>query len=151
MVAGLIANFERLHRRDHRRAPQRQPVRRVIGDGVAAFLCFQQQREGGIPADVDPLDRVHLHGNVQGHHSPEDTFCERKLSPDRISCWRRKPRGYGAEYARAPPASHRDRKSTRLNSSHITISYAVFCLKKKKKNKIYTTLKKKKKINITTQ
>src|SRR5437773_11226425 len=30
----------------------------------------------------------------------------------------------------------RDRKSTRLNSSHITISYAVFCLKKKK----YTTL-----------
>src|SRR5437867_8793882 len=28
-----------------------------------------------------------------------------------------------------------DRKSTRLNSSHRTISYAVFCLKKKKKNK----------------
>src|SRR5207249_7351322 len=33
--------------------------------------------------------------------------------------------------------SHRsdaDRKSTRLNSSHVSISYAVFCLKKKKKN-----------------
>src|SRR2546427_13113196 len=28
---------------------------------------------------------------------------------------------------------HRDRKSTRLNSSHSQISYAVFCLKKKKK------------------
>src|SRR5438067_7062769 len=28
---------------------------------------------------------------------------------------------------------HRDRKSTRLNSSHVSISYAVFCLKKKKK------------------
>src|SRR5437660_3782361 len=28
-----------------------------------------------------------------------------------------------------------DRKSTRLNSSHVAISYAVFCLKKKKKNK----------------
>src|SRR5689334_24729198 len=28
----------------------------------------------------------------------------------------------------------RDRKSTRLNSSHSSISYAVFCLKKKKKN-----------------
>src|SRR5207249_11459884 len=27
-----------------------------------------------------------------------------------------------------------DRKSTRLNSSHVSISYAVFCLKKKKKN-----------------
>src|ERR1039457_6761847 len=29
-----------------------------------------------------------------------------------------------------------DRKSTRLNSSHLVISYAVFCLKKKKKEKI---------------
>src|SRR5947207_4983718 len=29
---------------------------------------------------------------------------------------------------------HLDRKSTRLNSSHTVISYAVFCLKKKKKN-----------------
>src|SRR2546427_7668864 len=31
---------------------------------------------------------------------------------------------------------NRDRKSTRLNSSHSQISYAVFCLKKKKKNQI---------------
>src|SRR5690606_42027588 len=30
---------------------------------------------------------------------------------------------------------HLDRKSTRLNSSHVKISYAVFCLKKKKKHK----------------
>src|SRR2546430_13223103 len=39
---------------------------------------------------------------------------------------------------------HRDRKSTRLNSSHSQISYAVFCLKKKKKtihaNKINTEI-----------
>src|SRR3712207_9462777 len=34
--------------------------------------------------------------------------------------------------ARRPRASWRDRKSTRLNSSHANISYAVFCLKKKK-------------------
>src|SRR5947208_15692630 len=36
-----------------------------------------------------------------------------------------------------PPAARhpRDRKSTRLNSSHQIISYAVFCLKKKKKKK----------------
>src|SRR5205807_4028524 len=31
----------------------------------------------------------------------------------------------------------RDRKSTRLNSSHLVISYAVFCLKKKKKKKTH--------------
>src|SRR6266567_8301728 len=34
-----------------------------------------------------------------------------------------------------PGDRHRDRKSTRLNSSHSQISYAVFCLKKKKKKK----------------
>src|SRR5947199_9575356 len=34
----------------------------------------------------------------------------------------------------SPSAPSRDRKSTRLNSSHLGISYAVFCLKKKKKN-----------------
>src|SRR3712207_7308177 len=33
-----------------------------------------------------------------------------------------------------------DRKSTRLNSSHANISYAVFCLKKKKKNNLSRTL-----------
>src|SRR5690606_41858224 len=32
-----------------------------------------------------------------------------------------------------------DRKSTRLNSSHVKISYAVFCLKKKTKKKVTTT------------
>src|SRR5437868_11543647 len=37
-----------------------------------------------------------------------------------------------------PPAAvgrMRDRKSTRLNSSHVSISYAVFCLKKKKRDR----------------
>src|SRR5439155_8586329 len=33
-----------------------------------------------------------------------------------------------------------DRKSTRLNSSHVAISYAVFCLKKKKKKRILNML-----------
>src|SRR5437773_8335209 len=37
--------------------------------------------------------------------------------------------------SRSQGATHGDRKSTRLNSSHITISYAVFCLKKKKTKK----------------
>src|SRR3712207_7188982 len=33
--------------------------------------------------------------------------------------------------------AHGDRKSTRLNSSHANISYAVFCLKKKKKHMLF--------------
>src|SRR5437660_4761725 len=41
----------------------------------------------------------------------------------------------GRAAARERAAVPRDRKSTRLNSSHVAISYAVFCLKKKKKKK----------------
>src|SRR5438874_3840897 len=41
---------------------------------------------------------------------------------------------FGCEFATDPEG--RDRKSTRLNSSHVEISYAVFCLKKKKKKKL---------------
>src|SRR2546426_7493171 len=51
---------------------------------------------------------------------------------------------YRSERVKSPPSTfasrlctmvHKDRKSTRLNSSHLVISYAVFCLKKKKKKK----------------
>src|SRR6266576_5251424 len=50
-----------------------------------------------------------------------------------------------------PAPADRDRKSTRLNSSHVEISYAVFCLKKKKKKKnTYFTKKKKKKDKSTS-
>src|SRR2546426_2363063 len=47
-----------------------------------------------------------------------------------------RPRGSPADARRGTPSptATRDRKSTRLNSSHLVISYAVFCLKKKKKN-----------------
>src|SRR5207253_8575002 len=38
----------------------------------------------------------------------------------------------GRAAARRRESTPRDRKSTRLNSSHVAISYAVFCLKKKK-------------------
>src|SRR6266496_3267722 len=51
-------------------------------------------------------------------------------APDRLQ------RAAGAGLHRRAVRHHRgDRKSTRLNSSHVEISYAVFCLKKKKKHK----------------
>src|SRR5436309_8861007 len=49
---------------------------------------------------------------------------------------------HGEDMPNAVPSTHwleGDRKSTRLNSSHVKISYAVFCLKKKKKNKTKKT------------
>src|SRR5256885_16999268 len=50
--------------------------------------------------------------------------------------WLYPPRLYRGRIARSAARGARsgDRKSTRLNSSHLVISYAVFCLKKKKKN-----------------
>src|ERR1039457_7556884 len=53
------------------------------------------------------------------------------LHDARPICWRRtseKPRCADGR----PSSAEGDRKSTRLNSSHLVISYAVFCLKKKK-------------------
>src|SRR2546426_8182347 len=59
--------------------------------------------------------------------STSPTFCRSQVS------------GRDSRRIRAPPTRRvvprcsTDRKSTRLNSSHLVISYAVFCLKKKKK------------------
>src|SRR2546430_8889582 len=52
-----------------------------------------------------------------------------RVVDDQGAC-RERPRRLGGRELR------RDRKSTRLNSSHSQISYAVFCLKKKKKKKL---------------
>src|SRR5690349_23112559 len=61
-------------------------------------------------------------------------------------------RGRGGRPAQPARRSRRrpDRKSTRLNSSHVEISYAVFCLKKKKKKTKKNKHKKKKKKKIRT-
>src|SRR5439155_21082589 len=50
---------------------------------------------------------------------------------------RSSPRARPRAGARVASTRRPDRKSTRLNSSHVAISYAVFCLKKKKKNNTY--------------
>src|SRR6266699_5897586 len=55
------------------------------------------------------------------------------------------PRARDRRSAVVRPCTPTDRKSTRLNSSHVRISYAVFCLKKKKKTILDINIKKKKK------
>src|SRR3712207_9013027 len=61
----------------------------------------------------------------------------RRVVRDRLRQVRR--RGRDSE-ARERARPNQDRKSTRLNSSHANISYAVFCLKKKKKTPKMCTL-----------
>src|SRR2546426_11940455 len=46
--------------------------------------------------------------------------------------WSASPRRDTARWNKSTGCCGKDRKSTRLNSSHLVISYAVFCLKKKK-------------------
>src|SRR6476469_10633258 len=65
-----------------------------------------------------------------------------------IAAMKRRPRVVLARPPRLAPA---DRKSTRLNSSHRCISYAVFCLKKKKHKNAHNYMKKKEKKNKTTR
>src|SRR5215467_15795999 len=62
------------------------------------------------------------------------------------SCPARRARARPGRRSPSPP----DRKSTRLNSSHLVISYAVFCLKKKKQNTLVFSPKKKKKKKTNT-
>src|SRR3989440_9461894 len=51
----------------------------------------------------------------------------------------RRTRSCKPDWRRQTTRNPRDRKSTRLNSSHDQISYAVFCLKKKKKNQTHAS------------
>src|SRR3712207_6924777 len=61
------------------------------------------------------------------------TFCPTVGVHDRRSGTALIPQTAG-NGAGVPPGTYLDRKSTRLNSSHANISYAVFCLKKKNTN-----------------
>src|SRR5688500_19742086 len=78
------------------------------------------------------LFRSHPHARGRGAEPPHATAVgggrHRRRGPGR-------PGGAGSARALDP---HRDRKSTRLNSSHLVISYAVFCLKKKQYNGLIT-------------
>src|SRR3989442_11755877 len=71
---------------------------------------------GGCPTQLRGGHRHH-HGQAarQEHHSHGHAVHDR-----------------GRKRERPRPVRIRDRKSTRLNSSHVRISYAVFCFKKKK-------------------
>src|SRR6266513_680858 len=87
-------------------------------------------------------------GALSADRAPGDSdpraLCEpgRSDLPPRRRPWAHEHGVQQGEQVREPG----DRKSTRLSSSHVSISYAVFCLKKKKQNNYIPSFKKKKKI-----
>src|SRR5207249_8990862 len=106
-------------------------------NGIASVEIGRQhvgnRRKGGVGERSEPeeqRDQVQIHGencrdekqypDPAKHNQRFSGHTERPASPNQV------PRNTTAEKIA-------DRKSTRLNSSHVSISYAVFCLKKKKK------------------
>src|SRR5207249_11494817 len=89
--------------------------------------------------DALPISHRRIGGDIELRPVPRAP--ERATRPRRGHQHRRKRHGRPAAKTAARRPGRRagraveDRKSTRLNSSHVSISYAVFCLKKKNKNK----------------
>src|SRR2546422_8354915 len=83
-------------------------------------------------SDVCSSDLLHaaVFAAAASHYQSEPVS-ESPLRPDAV----RADRHHGRDPQRGARKSRRDRKSTRLNSSHGYISYAVFCLKKKKEQR----------------
>src|SRR5690606_14452445 len=80
-------------------------------------------------------------GSLELHIHPDATAVVRALAPDEpVICNRPHAAARAARFfaenfpGKSMYAVKADRKSTRLNSSHVKISYAVFCLKKKNKH-----------------
>src|SRR3712207_7069796 len=98
----------------------RRPPRSTLFPYTTLFRSPGRERGGGLVQLAEHVVRLPVGTRVQCHVLPGTDVArvrgtQRQLAP-----------------AGGPPG---DRKSTRLNSSHANISYAVFCLKKKKHKK----------------
>src|SRR2546426_9010672 len=88
----------------------RRPPRSTLFPYTTLFRSLRSDPRGD-PGGLPELQGVHGRGAAASSQAPS--------LPARL---------------RTHPARDGDRKSTRLNSSHLVISYAVFCLKKKKEH-----------------
>src|SRR5207248_11281370 len=95
----------------------------------ADYLLFLRQNP---PPGIYPLSLHRRSSDLSRTARSTSTSITRWMPPCKSRPrfrWRAGPH-FGRAFSNTPD-SFRDRKSTRLNSSHRTISYAVFCLKKK--------------------
>src|SRR5947209_17363312 len=92
---------------------------------TAPTECYSLSLHDALPILSDPHARTAYADN----HYPSARACG-ECHPTQFAEWSLSSHAYAA----VSPMFNKDRKSTRLNSSHANISYAVFCLKKKKTN-----------------
>src|SRR2546427_5420401 len=139
----------------------REPKIIVVGGGLAGLMATIRVAEAGVPVElfsIVPVKRSHsvcaqgginaakntkgegdstakhfddtvYGGDFLANQPPVKAMCE--AAPAIIDLLDR----MGVMFNRTAEGFHGDRKSTRLNSSHSQISYAVFCLKKKNKTR----------------
>src|SRR5688572_9562027 len=121
-----------------------------VHDANTAIKSFHQAREAGFKnISIDLIYALPDESETQWRHDINQAIA---LQPDHLSCYaltieEKTVFGRWSAAGKLKPADDEtaaqhleilmdeDRKSTRLNSSHSQISYAVFCLKKKKKHK----------------
>src|SRR5207253_4406733 len=102
-----------------------------------AIEVYKRPKASGLTADDGNHERKSEHSCANerfGRAADTDPYGERILQRARVDCLAGKGRAVFSG-----PLHLRDRKSTRLNSSHVAISYAVFCLKKKNMTYIMTS------------
>src|SRR5256885_6824116 len=100
-------------------------IRRPPRSTLFPYTTLFRSLPGGVRAAgvLPAVARPHAHGRLHALAARRRAAC----GPD-VPC----PLGDGGRNRLFGGQSGGDRKSTRLNSSHLVISYAVFCLKKKK-------------------
>src|SRR5437867_7420320 len=124
-----FVRLEEAKKRDHRKLGQELDLFSINPDTVGGGLILWHPK-GGLIRHIaeDYCKRKHLEAGYDFVYTPHI---------GRANLWETSGHlGFYAENMYAP-IKIEDRKSTRLNSSHRTISYAVFCLKKKTKKQRY--------------
>src|SRR5438874_5240805 len=109
-------------------------VRSEFGQTLPMIIDGKEVRTTATFPDVSPADIRVVLGLFQ-HGTKADAKRAIKAARAAFPTWSATP---WAERVRIVQRAAEDRKSTRLNSSHVEISYAVFCLKKKKDKKNMT-------------
>src|SRR2546426_7987694 len=124
-----------------------ESVRSKMLDGNIGYIRvtqFQDQTAKDVSAALRKLHEqkmqsliLDLRNNPGGLLTSAVEVSEQFVGPNRLIVYIKTREGRKDEYvshSKEQPDDYPDRKSTRLNSSHLVISYAVFCLKKKKNN-----------------